>query len=120
MADNDLLGRFRDVSESMAARLAEELLSNPTMMNALAKAMNAKSRLDDASQSAFSAVNLTSARDFDDLKSKVRVLSTRLEKVEAELERTRSAPTAPARRTATKRTASTAKKASTARSKRQT
>ena len=76
------LGRLSKRGEEAVAKLVEELVKNERVAEALAKAMSAKGRLDDASRKALGQVGLSAADELKDMRKHMERLEKRLAKLE--------------------------------------
>ena len=81
-ADEGVVSRLAGRGEEAITRLMDELGRNSVVTDALARAMSAKGRLDNASRTALTQVGLAPADDLDDLRKQVADLERRLAKVE--------------------------------------
>ncbi|MGN6275756.1 MAG: hypothetical protein ACTHNP_07480 [Solirubrobacterales bacterium] len=73
---------LRARSEQALAELAQALIDNPTLHNAITAALGAREKALEAQQAAMSALNLPSATDVERLERRLRSFSQRLEDVE--------------------------------------
>jgi hypothetical protein len=73
---------LRARSEQALAELAQALIDNPTLHNAITAALGAREKAIEAQQAAMSALNLPSAADVERLERRLRSFSQRLEDVE--------------------------------------
>jgi chromosome segregation ATPase len=73
---------LRARSEQALAELAQALIDNPTLHNAVTAALGAREKALEAQQAAMSALNLPSAGDVERLERRLRSFSQRLEDVE--------------------------------------
>lgn len=73
---------LRARSEQALAELAQALIDNPTLHNAVTAALGAREKALEAQQAAMSALNLPSATDVERLERRLRSFSQRLEDVE--------------------------------------
>lgn len=80
---------LRARSEQALGELAQALLENPTLHNAIAAAFGAREKALEAQQAAMSALNLSSATDLERLERRVRSLSQRLEDAEEQIDELR-------------------------------
>ena len=85
---------LRARSEQAIGELAQALIENPTLHNAISAAFGAREKAIEAQQAAMSALNLSSASDVERLERRLRSFSQRLEEVEEQLDdpAARSAP----------------------------
>ena len=77
---------LRERGEEALGELAQALLENPLLGQALGKALNAGERAAQAQRSAIGALNLASSSEVARLEQRLRSLSARLEAVEDELD----------------------------------
>ncbi len=77
---------LRARSEQALGELAQALLENPTLHNAISAAFGAREKAIEAQQAAMSALNVSSATDVERLERRVRSLSERLEDLEEQLD----------------------------------
>ena len=90
MTDDDLKGlrqRLQSGSEEALGKFAQELLENPLITGAIARAFDARERAVQAQEVAFNALNLPSAADIERLTRRVRSVSQRLEGIEDGVDR---------------------------------
>ena len=79
--------RLTKQSEDTLGRLAEDLLANPIVSGAIARASDARERATAAQEAAFDALNLPTATDIERLTRRVRSVSQRLEGIEDGIDR---------------------------------
>jgi chromosome segregation ATPase len=77
---------LRARSEQALGELAQAVLDNPTLHNALSAAFGAREKALEAQQAAMSALNLPSAGDVERLERRLRSFSQRLEEVEEQID----------------------------------
>jgi len=77
---------LRARSEQAIGELAQALIDNPTLHNAIAAAFGAREKAIEAQQAAMSALNLSSATDLERLERRLRSLSQRLEEAEEQID----------------------------------
>ena len=77
---------LRARSEQAIGELAQALIDNPTLHNALSAAFGAREKAIEAQQAAMSALNLPSASDLERLERRLRSFSQRLEDVEEQID----------------------------------
>ena len=82
-----LRDRLARGSEEALGRLTHDLLDNPLVSAALARAFEARGKAAQAQEVAFGALNLPSAADLERLTRRVRQVSQRLESLEDGLDR---------------------------------
>jgi len=90
MADDDTQGireRLSRQGEDALGRLAQDLLENPLVTGALARAFEAREKAVQAQEVAFGALNIPSAADVERLTRRVRSVSQRLEGIEDGVDR---------------------------------
>jgi predicted RNase H-like nuclease (RuvC/YqgF family) len=83
--DDDQDG-LRTRSEQALGELAQALLENPTLHNAISAALGAREKAIEAQQAAMSALNLPSASDVERLERRLRSFSQRVEELEEQLD----------------------------------
>jgi chromosome segregation ATPase len=84
--DYDEQDGLRARSEQALGELAQAVLDNPTLHNALSAAFGAREKALEAQQAAMSALNLPSAGDVERLERRLRSFSQRLEEVEEQID----------------------------------
>lgn len=77
---------LRARSEQAIGELAQALIDNPTLHNAISAAFGAREKAIEAQQAAMSALNLSSATDVERLERRLRSFSQRLEEVEEQID----------------------------------
>jgi TolA-binding protein len=77
---------LRARSEQALGEIAQALIENPTLHNAISAAFGAREKAIEAQQAAMSALNLSSATDVERVERRLRSLSQRLEEVEEQLD----------------------------------
>ena len=90
MSDDTSAGlreRLTRSGEDTLGKLAQELLENPLVSGALARAFEAREKASQAQEVAMGALNLPSAADVERLTRRVRSLSQRLEGIEDGVDR---------------------------------
>jgi hypothetical protein len=91
MAENSggdgLRERLTRQGEDALGRLAQDLLENPLVNGAIARAFEAREKAAQAQEVAFGALNIPSASDLERLTRRVRSLSQRLEGIEDGVDR---------------------------------
>jgi chromosome segregation ATPase len=85
-AEYDEQDGLRARSEQALGELAQAVLDNPTLHNALSAAFGAREKAHEAQQAAMSALNLPSAGDVERLERRLRSFSQRLEEVEEQID----------------------------------
>jgi len=83
--DDDQDG-LRARSEQAIGDLAQALIDNPTLHNAISAAFGAREKALEAQQAAMGALNLSSATDLERLERRLRSFSQRLEEVEEQID----------------------------------
>jgi chromosome segregation ATPase len=73
---------LRARAEQALGELAQALVDNPTLHDAITAALGARGKAIEAQQAAMSALNLPSATDVERLERRLRAFSQRLEDVE--------------------------------------
>lgn len=84
--EHDEQDGLRARSEQALGELAQALIENPTLHNAISAAFGAREKAIEAQQAAMSALNLSSATDVERMERRLRSLSQRLEDVEEQLD----------------------------------
>lgn len=84
--DHDEQDSLRARSEQALGEIAQALIENPTLHNAISAAFGAREKALEAQQAAMSALNLSSASDVERMERRLRSLSQRLEEVEEQLD----------------------------------
>ncbi len=77
---------LRARSEQALSELAQALIDNPTLHNAISAAFGAREKAIEAQQAAMGALNLSSATDVERLERRLRSFSQRLEEVEEQID----------------------------------
>jgi chromosome segregation ATPase len=85
--DPGLRERLARQGEDALGKLAQELLENPLVNGAIARAFEARERAVQAQEVAFGALNIPSAADVERLTRRVRSVSQRLEGIEDGVDR---------------------------------
>jgi chromosome segregation ATPase len=84
--DQDEQDGLRARSEQAIGELAQALIENPTLHNAISAAFGAREKAIEAQQAAMSALNLSSATDVERVERRLRSLSQRLEEAEEQID----------------------------------
>lgn len=84
--EHDEQDGLRARSEQALGEIAQALIENPTLHNAISAAFGAREKAIEAQQAAMSALNLSSATDVERMERRLRSLSQRLEDVEEQLD----------------------------------
>ncbi len=79
--------RLARQGEDALGRIAQDLLENPLINGAIARAFEAREKAAQAQEVAFGALNIPSAADLERLTRRVRSLSQRLEGIEDGVDR---------------------------------
>jgi CRP-like cAMP-binding protein len=90
MAEDDgegLRERLARQGEDALGKLAQDLLENPVVSGAIARAFTARERATQAQEAAMGALNLPSASDLERLTRRLRSVSQRLEGIEDAVDR---------------------------------
>src|SRR5436189_2652586 len=87
MSDTAASEGIRRKGEDALGKLAQDLLENPLVHGALARAFDAREKAAQAQEVAMGALNLPSAADLERLTRRVRSVSQRLEGLEDGLDR---------------------------------
>jgi len=82
-----LRGRLTRQGEDALGKFAQDLLENPLVNGALARAFEAREKAAQAQEVAFGALNIPSAADLERLTRRVRSVSQRLEGIEDGVDR---------------------------------
>lgn len=77
---------LRARSEQAIGELAQALIENPTLHNAISAALGAREKAIEAQQAAMTALNLPSASDVERLERRLRSFSQRLEELEEQMD----------------------------------
>ena len=77
---------LRARSEQAIGELAQALIDNPTLHNAISAAFGAREKAIEAQQAAMSALNLPSAGDVERLERRLRSFSQRVEELEEQVD----------------------------------
>lgn len=85
--DESLKDRLSRQGEEALGKLAEELVANPMVNAALARAFDAREKAVHAQEAAMGALNIPSAADIERLTRRLRSVSQRLEGIEDVLDR---------------------------------
>jgi hypothetical protein len=104
--NSGVVGRLAGKGEEALTKLMDELGRNERVTDALARAMNAKGKLDATSRGALHGIGLAPLDDIRDLEKRLESLEKRLAKLEGG-----SGITPTAKRTETKKTPSSATRA---------
>ena len=91
MADESAPSGLRDKiarqGEDALGKLAQELLENPLVNSAIARAFEARERASQAQEAAMGALNIPSAADMERLTRRLRSVSQRMEGIEEAVDR---------------------------------
>jgi polyhydroxyalkanoate synthesis regulator phasin len=104
------VNRLAARGEEAVTRLVEELSKNPRVTDAIARAMDAKGKVEQSARGTLSQVGLAAADELKDLRKQIERLERRLAKLEGKDAKSGSKPTA--KKSETKKTP-TAKKSTT-------
>ena len=85
--DQSFVDRLSRQGEEALGRIAEELISNPVINAAIARAFEAREKAVQAQEAAMGALNLPSAADIERVTRRLRSLSPRLEGIEDAIDR---------------------------------
>jgi chromosome segregation ATPase len=77
---------LRARSEQAIGEIAQALIDNPTLHNAISAAFGAREKAIEAQQATMSALNLAAASEVERLERRLRSFSQRLEEVEEQLD----------------------------------
>ena len=90
MTDDDMKGlrqRLQSGGEEALGKFAQDLLENPLVSGAIARAFETREKAVQAQEVAFNALNIPSAADLERLTRRVRSVSQRLEGIEDGIDR---------------------------------
>jgi hypothetical protein len=85
--DETFVEKLSRQGEEALGKIAEELISNPVINGAIARAFEARERALQAQEAAMGALNLPSAADIERVTRRLRSLSGRLEGIEDSMDR---------------------------------
>ena len=85
--DQSFVDRLSRQGEEALGKIAEELISNPVVNGAIARAFDAREKAVQAQEAAMGALNLPSAADIERVTRRLRSLSQRLESIEDSMDR---------------------------------
>jgi DNA repair exonuclease SbcCD ATPase subunit len=85
--DETLVEKLSRQGEEALGKIAEELISNPVVNGAIARAFEAREKAVQAQEAAMAALNLPSAADIERVTRRLRSLSQRLEGIEDSMDR---------------------------------
>jgi hypothetical protein len=85
--DERFVDRVSRQGEEALGRIAEELISNPVVNAAIARAFEAREKAIQAQEAAMGALNLPSAADIERVTRRLRSVSQRLEGIEDAIDR---------------------------------
>jgi chromosome segregation ATPase len=85
--DEKITDRLSRAGEEALGKIAEELISNPVINGAIARAFEAREKAVQAQVVAMGALNLPSAADIERVTRRLRSLSQRLEGIEDAIDR---------------------------------
>ena len=85
--DETFVEKVSRQGEEALGKIAEELISNPVVNGAIARAFEARERALQAQEAAMGALNLPSAADIERVTRRLRSLSGRLEGIEDSIDR---------------------------------
>jgi hypothetical protein len=85
--DERFVDRLSRQGEEALGRIAEELISNPVVNGAIARAFEAREKAVQAQEAAMGALNLPSAADIERVTRRLRSVSQRLEGIEDSIDR---------------------------------
>ncbi len=85
--DQSFVDRLSRTGEEALGKIAEELISNPVINSAIARAFEAREKAVQAQVLAMGALNLPSAADIERVTRRLRSLSQRLEGIEDAIDR---------------------------------
>jgi hypothetical protein len=85
--DESFVEKLSRQGEEALGRVAEELVANPVVNGAIARAFDAREKALQAQEAALGALNLPSAADIERVTRRLRSLSQRLEGIEDAIDR---------------------------------
>jgi hypothetical protein len=85
--DESFVDRLSRQGEEALGKIAEELISNPVVNAAIARAFEAREKAVQAQEAAMGALNLPSAADIERVTRRIRSVSQRLEGIEDAIDR---------------------------------
>jgi chromosome segregation ATPase len=85
--DETFVEKLSRQGEEALGRVAEELIANPVVNGAIARAVEAREKALQAQEAALGALNLPSAADIERVTRRLRSLSQRLEGIEDAIDR---------------------------------
>ena len=85
--DESFMEKVSRQGEEALGKIAEELIANPVVNGAVARAFEARERAVQAQEAALGALNLPSAADIERVTRRLRSLSQRLEGIEDSIDR---------------------------------
>jgi hypothetical protein len=85
--DERFVDRVSRQGEEALGKIAEELISNPVINGAIARAFEAREKAVQAQEAAMGALNLPSAADIERVTRRIRSVSQRLEGIEDAIDR---------------------------------
>jgi chromosome segregation ATPase len=85
--DQRFVDRLSRTGEEALGKIAEELISNPVVNAAIARAFEAREKALQAQEAAMGALNLPSAADIERVTRRIRSVSQRLEGIEDAIDR---------------------------------
>jgi chromosome segregation ATPase len=85
--DEGFVERLSRQGEEALGKVAEELIANPVVNGAIARAFDAREKALQAQEAALGALNLPSAADIERVTRRLRSLSQRLEGIEDAIDR---------------------------------
>jgi chromosome segregation ATPase len=85
--DESFVDRLSRQGEEALGKIAEELISNPVINGAIARAFEAREKALQAQEAAMGALNLPSAADIERVTRRIRSVSQRLEGIEDAIDR---------------------------------
>jgi predicted nucleic acid-binding Zn-ribbon protein len=85
--DETFVEKLSRQGEEALGKIAEELIANPVVNGAIARAFDAREKAVQAQEAAMGALNLPSAADIERVTRRLRSLSQRLEGIEDSIDR---------------------------------
>src|SRR5687768_2021191 len=85
--DESFVNRLSRQGEEALGKIAEELIANPVVNGAIARAFEAREKAVQAQEAAMGALNIPSAADVERVTRRLRSISQRLEGIEDAIDR---------------------------------
>jgi hypothetical protein len=87
LQDESFVNRLSRQGEEALGKIAEELIANPVVNGAIARAFEAREKAVQAQEAAMGALNIPSAADVERVTRRLRSISQRLEGIEDAIDR---------------------------------